>query len=234
VQVDHIKPKLKAPGTKRLKLKCYELLSSFAFTFNLRRYTMGDLGVRKGMAGVYGLSELPSPAKMVGPAEHVWRELFCKPYPRQLFTSSTVCETSSLMLSAASCDEAGIVSSAMNGVRRHVWRELFVRPYVMTEIAASWGPYKTLGSMYMWHEADRLTELGKQGKKVSNGKRKGKQPAPAPASTRERSNGENLSEESEAQQRRLEHWEGFNGKEKSKEPELEEPEAKKLKSPLPV
>jgi len=37
VQVDPIKPKLKPPGTKRLKLKCDMLLSTFAFKFNLRR-----------------------------------------------------------------------------------------------------------------------------------------------------------------------------------------------------
>ena len=34
-----MKPKLKAPGTKRLTLKCDEPLSSFAFKFNLRRYS---------------------------------------------------------------------------------------------------------------------------------------------------------------------------------------------------
>jgi len=39
VQVDPIKPTLKAPGTKRLKLKYDELLSHLAFKFNLRRYT---------------------------------------------------------------------------------------------------------------------------------------------------------------------------------------------------
>jgi len=39
VQVDPTKPKLKPPGTKRLKLKCDKLLSNFAFNFNLRRYT---------------------------------------------------------------------------------------------------------------------------------------------------------------------------------------------------
>ena len=38
MQVDPIKPTLKAPGTKRLKLKYDGLLSSFAFKFNLRRY----------------------------------------------------------------------------------------------------------------------------------------------------------------------------------------------------
>jgi len=39
VQVDPIKPMLKAPGTKHLKLKSDELLLSFAFKFNLSRYT---------------------------------------------------------------------------------------------------------------------------------------------------------------------------------------------------
>jgi hypothetical protein len=39
VQVDPIKPTLKLPGTKRLKLKCDAPLSFFAFKFNLRRYT---------------------------------------------------------------------------------------------------------------------------------------------------------------------------------------------------
>ena len=40
MQVDPIKPKLNAPGTKHLKLKCDELLSNFAFKFSLRRYIM--------------------------------------------------------------------------------------------------------------------------------------------------------------------------------------------------
>jgi hypothetical protein len=40
-----MKPVLKAPGTKRLKLKYDCLLSNVAFGFNLRRYTWGgDLG----------------------------------------------------------------------------------------------------------------------------------------------------------------------------------------------
>jgi hypothetical protein len=34
-----MKSMLKAPGTKRLKLTCDGLLSSFAFKFKLRRYT---------------------------------------------------------------------------------------------------------------------------------------------------------------------------------------------------
>jgi len=39
VQVDPVKSMLKAPGTKRLKLKYNELLSNIALNFNLRRYT---------------------------------------------------------------------------------------------------------------------------------------------------------------------------------------------------
>jgi len=42
VQVDPIKPMLKAPGTKRLKLKSDELLSKFTFKFNLRHYTLDE------------------------------------------------------------------------------------------------------------------------------------------------------------------------------------------------
>ena len=40
MQVDPIKPALKAPGTKCLKLNCDEPLSNVAFKFNLRRYIM--------------------------------------------------------------------------------------------------------------------------------------------------------------------------------------------------
>ena len=39
--LDPIKPTLKPPGTKHLKLKCEILLSTSAFKFNLRRYTLG-------------------------------------------------------------------------------------------------------------------------------------------------------------------------------------------------
>ena len=38
MQIDPIKPMLKAPGTKRLKLKYDEPLSNAAFNVNLRRY----------------------------------------------------------------------------------------------------------------------------------------------------------------------------------------------------
>jgi len=41
VQVDPTKPKLKAPGPKRVKLQCDVLLSNFAFNVDLRRYNVG-------------------------------------------------------------------------------------------------------------------------------------------------------------------------------------------------
>jgi hypothetical protein len=42
VQVDPIKPTLKAPGIQPLKLKYVKLLSNVAFKFNLRRFIMAD------------------------------------------------------------------------------------------------------------------------------------------------------------------------------------------------
>jgi hypothetical protein len=41
VQVNPVKPTLKAPKTKRLKPKSDAPLSIFAFNFNLRRYSVG-------------------------------------------------------------------------------------------------------------------------------------------------------------------------------------------------
>ena len=40
MQVDPIKPKLRAPGIERLTLNCDGPLSNFAFNFNLRRYNL--------------------------------------------------------------------------------------------------------------------------------------------------------------------------------------------------
>ena len=50
MQVDPIKPELKAPETHLSTLKCDEPLSLFAFNFNLRRYIMGGalLAIEKG------------------------------------------------------------------------------------------------------------------------------------------------------------------------------------------
>jgi hypothetical protein len=43
LQVDPIKPTLKAPATERSNLKSDDPLSGFTFNFNLRRYTKGTL-----------------------------------------------------------------------------------------------------------------------------------------------------------------------------------------------
>jgi hypothetical protein len=47
VHVDPIKPSSKPPGTKRLKLNCDEMLSKFAFNFDLRRYTSAAAAWRR-------------------------------------------------------------------------------------------------------------------------------------------------------------------------------------------
>jgi len=47
-----MKPKLKPPGTKRLKLKCVILLSTSAFKFKLRRYIKEFSG--KGNTSQFG------------------------------------------------------------------------------------------------------------------------------------------------------------------------------------
>jgi len=67
VQLDPIKPKLKAPRFKRLKLRYDYLLLSFAYKFNLRRYNMGAARAKQ-------VSEFPTafdwakvPQVMVGP-----------------------------------------------------------------------------------------------------------------------------------------------------------------------
>ena len=47
VQVEPIKSNMKAPGAQRLKLKYDNPISSFAFNFNLRRYSVGCLRRQK-------------------------------------------------------------------------------------------------------------------------------------------------------------------------------------------
>ena len=48
VQVDPMKPALKAPDSNRLKLEHEKTLSNFAFNFNLRRYTKPDVNATAG------------------------------------------------------------------------------------------------------------------------------------------------------------------------------------------
>jgi len=56
MQVDPIKPKLKLPGTKRLKLKYDVPLSNFAFKFNLRRFTL----VEKVSPALFAIAHSPN------------------------------------------------------------------------------------------------------------------------------------------------------------------------------
>jgi hypothetical protein len=70
VQVDPKKPKLKPPGTKRLRPEYDGLLSNFAFKLNLRRHTEdaagedehsgGDLAMRRPMLDCSNTSTWPS------------------------------------------------------------------------------------------------------------------------------------------------------------------------------
>jgi hypothetical protein len=59
MQVQPMKLTLKAPGTKRLELNydlnydSSRLLSTFAFKFNLRRYTQGPIDVPSGVGALY-------------------------------------------------------------------------------------------------------------------------------------------------------------------------------------
>jgi hypothetical protein len=70
-----MKPKLKPPGTKRLKLQYDGLLSSFAFNFNLRRYTTEIIGqLRVALLQVMHVRE-------VQPGS------YCSPRHRELFDS---------------------------------------------------------------------------------------------------------------------------------------------------
>ena len=46
MHIDPIKPVLKAPGIERLKLLSEQLLSSFAFKLNLRRYNLAPYSVK--------------------------------------------------------------------------------------------------------------------------------------------------------------------------------------------
>ena len=54
VQVDPIKPTVKAPGTNLLTLKYDERLSNVAFKFNFRPYNLAPMSGR--LVGVHGWS----------------------------------------------------------------------------------------------------------------------------------------------------------------------------------
>jgi len=73
VQVDPIKPTLKAPGTKRLKVQYDEPLLTFAINFSLRRYNVEDdvshiVGEAGGKARYISSTEIVCVAPIFGPA----------------------------------------------------------------------------------------------------------------------------------------------------------------------
>jgi hypothetical protein len=83
VQVDATKPTLKAPGTKRLKLKCGKPLSRFAFKVNLRRYSMGWAVVASVVYGAFF-------GARCGWLQHEGRGLHSFPFPLNL---SLICRS---------------------------------------------------------------------------------------------------------------------------------------------
>ena len=62
MQVDPIRPTLKAPGIKRLKLILHHPLSNFAFEFNLSRYNKAskEFAEFERKAGAYTRSHFRS------------------------------------------------------------------------------------------------------------------------------------------------------------------------------
>jgi hypothetical protein len=62
VQVDPMKPTLRAPTLKRFKLKESELLSRFAYKLNLRRYNKVYVGDRAEVSGRTGTVMFVGPA----------------------------------------------------------------------------------------------------------------------------------------------------------------------------
>ena len=83
MQIDPIKPTVKAPGTKLLTLECIELLSSFALNSNLRRYNKVEL-VKKHDAQIRrGIDHLDA-----NPL-HLYGAIFLAgAYTRSLFSST--------------------------------------------------------------------------------------------------------------------------------------------------
>ena len=71
VQVDPIKPTLKAPGTKRLKLKRVDPLSSFGFKFNLHRYIKAEnIGQLTSFSGTVTRTSEVRPELLLGRGAH--------------------------------------------------------------------------------------------------------------------------------------------------------------------
>jgi hypothetical protein len=59
-----MKPMLKPPGPMRLKLNCDTLLSTYAFDFNLRRYTAGVAEAETFFDGLLDATNAIHPSKV--------------------------------------------------------------------------------------------------------------------------------------------------------------------------
>jgi len=96
LQVDPIKRTLKPPGAKRLKLNYNEILSGFAFIFNMRRYTL-EYQVHDGLQ-----FSLPGRASHSFPdsaliMHQCTRTRLLHRYSRQLQGLSSICLKASLL-----------------------------------------------------------------------------------------------------------------------------------------
>ena len=102
MQVDPIKPTLKASGAKRLTLKHAKPLSSFAFKFELRRYNLeGEVrGARARFAD--GRARLPPPLHFSSQHHHflvakaaAFVHFSAKPRPFRLLISPSLAHSCS-------------------------------------------------------------------------------------------------------------------------------------------
>jgi len=75
VHVDPMKPKLKAPGSTHLKLKCDELLSNSAFNINLRCYSEARTDAELRTLVMRGSAGLETSTRSPGGAARNW----CQP-----------------------------------------------------------------------------------------------------------------------------------------------------------
>ena len=89
MQLDPIKPTLKAPGTMRLKLERGKLLSSIAFKFKLHRYSMGVLQTKLDACNAWELDRHVVRRRRLTRVDHAWFQhdlfiLHCSLSPKAL------------------------------------------------------------------------------------------------------------------------------------------------------
>jgi hypothetical protein len=70
VQVDPVKPTLKPLEIKRLRRKSHEVVSNFAFRFNVRRYRLVSFGVSEQVFEM--LRDMAGCRKLITHVESTW------------------------------------------------------------------------------------------------------------------------------------------------------------------